>query len=336
MRNATVTTIAPTGSISIIAQCSSGIEPLFAPVMIIRRLDQTFMEIHPLVEEELKKNNLYEKFIADENPELKNYLPELAELIVTAHEVTPEQHVATQAIWQKHTHNAVSKTINMPNSATKEDILKAYLHAYESGCKGLTVYRDGSRGYQVLETAGKEKENEPTDHNLDCIKPISRSDFGKTIGTTAKYKTACGTLYITINRDNNGNIIETFVNVSKTGVCKSNIDAVSRMVSVALRSGTMVEEIIDQLKGINCAACSRALAKKEKIDGCSCPDILAKAIQSEYESGEIYIKKNEEIQTIKKQIENIEYEICPECNEKTLRYESGCNICGNCGYSKCS
>lgn len=156
----------------------------------------------------------------------------------------------------------------------------------------------------------------------------------KSIGTTNKYKTACGALYITINRDKDGNIIETFVNVSKNGICKSNIDGISRMVSVALRSGTAVDEVIDQLKGINCAACSRALAKGEKLDGISCPDILAKAIQSEYDSDEIYIKKTKRGKGKKKVYKQADNK-CEECGGE-LKFEGGCVVCLSCGWSRCS
>ena len=339
MRNATVTTIAPTGTVSVIAECSSGVEPIYSPVTTINRVDSTFIEIHPLIEEELKTHQLYEKFMSDKSPDLKNYLPELAELVITAHHVTPEQHVKTQALWQKYTHNAISKTINLPNNAKQEDIYNIYMMAYDLGCKGITVYRDGSRESQVLSIQGTESNLKPVKHNeLDFIIPTSRNEFGKTIGTTNKYKTACGSLYITINRDKDGNIIETFVNVSKNGICKSNIDGISRMVSVALRSGTAVDEVIDQLKGINCAACSRALAKGERLDGISCPDILAKAIQSEYDSDEIYIKKTKHGKGKKrviKQPDKITANKCPECNGE-LKFEGGCSICIQCAWSKCN
>ena len=338
MRNATVTTIAPTGTISIIAECSSGIEPIFAPVTFVNRVDSSFVEIHPLIEVELKKHGLYDKFINEKSPNLKDYLPEMADVLVIAHDVTPEQHVKTQAVWQRYTHNAVSKTINLPSDATREDVYNIYMLAHELGCKGITVYRDGSRGAQVLSTQSNDDEcSLGKAGDFDSIVPTCRDVFGKTIGTTNKYKAACGSLYITINRDSHGNIVETFVNVSKTGICKSNIDGVSRMVSVALRSGTSVSEIIDQLKGINCAACSRALAKGESLDGCSCPDILSRAIQEEYDADEIYIRKTKrgkgKKRTQKQYIKTVDAK-CEDCGGK-LKFESGCVSCLNCGFSRC-
>ena len=202
--------------------------------------------------------------------------------------------------------------------------------AYDLGCKGITVYRDGSRSGQVLSVQSNDgglplSEQYP----LDFITPISRDIFGKVVGTTNKYKTACGSLYITVNHTPNSDVVETFVHTSKAGICKSNIDGLSRMVSVALRSGTSVNEIIDQLRGINCAACSRATAKGEKLDGISCPDILARAIQSEY----LGLKSEGNTES---EINNVGLPQCPDCKTGDMKFEGGCAICTSCGYSKCA
>ncbi len=165
MRNATVTTIAPTGTTSIFAGCSSGIEPIFSLVYVRKNiLDQdkdSFMEVHPLFEEKLKEKWLYNKDILEQAAQLGslekvNGIPEdLKHVFVTSHDIAPEWHVKIQAAFQKHTDNAVSKTVNMPHESTKEDVANVYMMAYETGCKGVTIYRDGSRDKQVLNLVKK-------------------------------------------------------------------------------------------------------------------------------------------------------------------------------------
>jgi len=165
MRNATVTTIAPTGTTSIFAGCSSGIEPIFSLVYVRKNiLDQdkdSFMEVHPLFEEKLKDKWLYNKDVLEQAAEQGslehvNGIPEdMKRVFVTSHDIAPEWHVKIQAAFQKHTDNAVSKTVNMPNESTKEDVANVYMMAYETGCKGVTIYRDGSRDKQVLNLVKK-------------------------------------------------------------------------------------------------------------------------------------------------------------------------------------
>ena len=172
--------------------------------------------------------------------------------------------------------------------------------------------------------------NEDGTVKLDTITPISRSSFGKkTNGSTFKCNTACGNFFLTINKDDQGRLIESFVNTSKNGTCKSNIDGLNRMISLALRSGTKVEEIIDQLKDITCSACTRAKGKKD-IDGRSCPDIISKFIEEEYLSNTRITTE-----TIEPSI-NEDENGCPDCGTK-MQFTEGCQVCSNpeCGYSKC-
>ena len=331
--NSQLLTCAPTGTLSTMLGISGGIEPIFAnsytrKTESLHGKDVEYKVYTPIVKEYMENHN-----ISDDKS--------LPEYFITSQEINFKSRVNMQSIWQKHIDASISSTINLPVSATIDDIEEFYIYAWEQGLKGATIYRSGCKREGILTTTG-EKQIEEKQNELDCIVPISRNIFGKTIGTTNKYKTACGSLYITINRDKDGNIIETFVNVSKNGICKSNIDGISRMVSVALRSGTAVEEVVDQLKGINCAACSRALAKGEKLDGISCPDILSKAIQNEYDSDEIYIKKTKRGKGRKK-IKPVEREAsekgvggrCSECDGE-LKFEGGCVVCLNCGWSRCS
>ena len=320
MRNATVTTIAPTGSISIIAECSSGIEPIFSVVTAINRVDEKFIEVHPLIEKYLREKNLYEKFIADEERDLHNYLPEIADLIVTAQELEYEKHIKTQAIWQKYTHNAVSKTINMSKDVTEDDVYNAYMLAYDLGCKGLTIYRDGSRENQVLNTKVEIKDNK----NLVNSTPRKRPHI--TRGFTVSNKIGCGKLFVTVNSDEYG-ICEIFTNTGKSGGCSSQSEATARMISIALRSGVPISEIIDQLKGIRCSACIR----KNGIKVLSCPDAIAKTLEC------VEIENGNNINSIKNIVYKVEINknnICPECGGK-LKLESGCKQCLECGYSKC-
>lgn len=338
-RNATITTQAPTGSISTILETEAyGIEPLFSVAYIRRIIGNEYKEVNKLFEEYLKE------YIKDENQMQKiidecikqgtcqiDEVPEkIRNLFRCANDISPEWHIKVLSRIQKYIDNAVSKTINLPETATKEDVKKAMVMAFELGCKGITVYRNNSRQGQTIQIGTKSQKESKI--KLDTIEPIKRSTFGKTYGVTIDKRSACGKMYITINCDKEGNLVETFINVGKNGICQSNINGLNRMVSLALRSGVKVEEIIDQLKGINCPACVRAKTKGEKIDGTSCPDILARVLEAEYNNREneiIYVKNNDEM----KEVNN--FVVCPTCGNK-MQLQEGCITCLNCGYSKCS
>lgn len=274
MRNATVTTIAPTGTISMIAGCSSGVEPLFAVSYQKNVLDgKSLTEVHPSFER----------------------LGHVKGLFVTAHEIEPRWHVAIQAAFQKYTDNAVSKTVNFSHDATVEDIADVFRYAYDSGCKGVTVYRDGSRAGQVLTTT--------TSH-------APRSRPLVTQGKTYKTKTGCGSLYVHVNSDSTG-LCEVFAQMGKSGGCAaSNAEAVSRMVSLALRSGIDPDVIAKQLRGIRCP--TPIWHQGEQI--LSCADAIGRILS-----------------TSEPEPENAQ---CPECGG-VMKNESGCSSCISCGYSKC-
>ena len=273
MRNGTTTTIAPTGTISMIGGASSGIEPLFALAYERRVLDkQTLIETDKNLKAVLEAMGVYSDKLIDyiaKNGSLgKTFKKDIADLLtekeyeylsrifITSHDITPKWHVMTQAAFQKFTDNAVSKTVNFPNSAKKEDIEEVYTLAFNLNLKGITVYRDGSRE-QVL-TAGssgssKDKETKETSNQKSGgqIEPRKRPDIIK--GVTVKTVTGCGPLYVTINYDENGNPFEIFNSIGKSGGCaQSQTESTGRMVSLALRSGIGAEEIINQLKGIRC------------------------------------------------------------------------------------
>src|SRR5690606_20826362 len=202
-----------------------------------------------------------------------------------AHDVSPEYHIKMQAAFQRHTDNAVSKTVNFHNSATKKDVREVYWLAYELGCKGVTIYRDGSRDGQVLsvkpkgkKTLGNEIEqriSEGAEVRQGKIVPRTRPDV--TMGITEKVKIGCGNLYITVNYDEQG-ICEVFANLGRAGGCPSQSEATSRLISLALRSGIDVKAIVEQLKGIRCHSTLRQMANNKEIKVLSCPDAIGRAI----------------------------------------------------------
>ena len=337
-RCAAISTQAPTGSIaSILNTTAYGIEPLFGVVYkrtivtgeIYEANDLFKSMLHELIKDEEKEQKILKECYDKGTTQITSVPKKLRELFRCANDISPEWHIKIQAQMQKYFDNAISKTINAPENATKDELFNLLIKAWEMDIKGTTYYRNNSRKNQTMQI-GNDK-SLPT--NLDTIQPISRSTIGKTHGTTDKYYTACGSFFLTINRDKNGNIVESFVNVSKNGTCKSNIDGLNRMISLALRSGTKVDEIIDQLKGITCAACTRVKTKGDKkIDGLSCPDIIAKALDEEYKTIPIIYSESKII------IEDINDEHkCPDCGEK-LQLTEGCQKCSNpdCFYTKCN
>lgn len=343
IRNATTTTIAPTGTISIIANCSSGIEPVFALAYKRKNIldGEEFFEVNPVFEKVLRDKGLYsEELIAKvaETGSIQSLdLPlSIKRVFKIALEIAPEWHVRMQAAFQKFTDNAVSKTINLPNSATRADVERAFLLAYELGCKGITVYRDGSREEQVLviKKAEKEKLRKPA----KFIEPRPRPRV--TVGRTIETKTGCGSLYVTINEDSEG-IAEVFVQLGKSGGCAaSQTEAIGRLLSIALRSWVNPEVLIKQLKGIRCP--SIGFDSGEIIT--SCADGVAKVLEK-WLKGE-YKRIKFEVEGIKPLTEFAERTaereertkmiggVCPECGN-VLEYGEGCATCRFCGFTKC-
>ena len=344
-RNATVTTIAPTGTLSLLASCSSGVEPIFGYVYIRNIMDGTEMiEVNPILREVLEERGLYSdelmKKIAKQGSleGIEEIPEEIRRVFVSAHEVSPEFHIRMQAAFQRHTDNAVSKTVNFCNSATREEVAEVYKLAFRLGCKGVTIYRDGSRSEQVLNIGKVKKdgqEESPAEGGQAVIKPRPRPDM--TTGITERVKIGCGNLYITVNYDDKG-ICEIFTNTGKAGGCPSQSEATARLASIALRSGIDVRSIIDQLKGIRCPSTIRQSGMKCT----SCPDAIAKAIERVYQQQvRLGHWAEPELSAAEgpaaSQAETVvpgRMRFCPECGEK-LEHEGGCVICRNCGYSKC-
>ncbi|MEW6188349.1 MAG: vitamin B12-dependent ribonucleotide reductase [Thermodesulfobacteriota bacterium] len=314
MRNATTTTIAPTGTISIIAGTSSGIEPLFAVSYFRTVLDGTrLIEVNPFFKKIAKEMGFNSAKLMEQiaNEGSIQNIPEIPDevkaIFVTSHDIGPECHIQIQAAFQKYTDNAVSKTINFPNSAAPEDVQNAYLMAYHQGCKGVTIYRYGSRETQVLNLA------RPADPSK--ISPRPRPS--RTTGITERISTGCGKLYVTINSDEKG-ICEVFAQMGKTGGCASSqIEATGRLISLALRSGVTLPAILKQISGIRCP--SPTWGNGHQI--LSCPDAISRVISN----------------FTKVEVEDEERMMgsCPDCGGQVV-HENGCLTCHSCGFSRCS
>ncbi len=361
-RNATVTTIAPTGTLSLIAGCSSGVEPVFAFVYIRNIMDNTEMlEVNPILQAKLAEAGLADETLMRKIAEagsiahLEELPPELRAVFQSSHDVPPAYHVRMQAAFQRHTDNAVSKTVNFAHDATRQEVAAAYKLAFSEGCKGLTLYRDGSRDSQVLNIGKVNHGGQAPVRCAECelpygqVKPRPRPAI--TQGITERMKIGCGNLYVTVNYDENG-ICEVFTSTGKAGGCPSQSEATARLASVALRSGMSVEEIYNQLKGIRCPSTIR----QSGMSCTSCPDAIAKVVKKvakQIEAGKagVQLDIKPEPRTRRGQSAAPSPQVgeealhgapqdagqmtaCPECG-KTLAHEGGCVICRSCGFSRC-
>jgi len=335
LRNATITTIAPTGTLSILAGCSSGVEPLFAVSFVRTVMEGTkLIEVNPHFETISREKGFWSRELMErisETNSLKGFeeIPqEVREVFVTAHDITPEDHIRMQGAFQQHTDNAVSKTVNFPNEASVDDVARVYKLAFTLNCKGVTVYRDGSRDEQVLSVQKKEAAEKSgaavaTDAQTGKIVPRKRPDMIK--GITRVMNTGCGGLYVTVNEDEKGTPFEIFNHIGKAGGCAaSQSEAIGRLVSLALRCNISSDEIIKQLKGISCHQPSWANGGKIL----SCADAIGKAIEQyrlDEKSGNGNGKKNDVPMLIG---------ACPECGG-AVEHEGGCAVCRNCAFSNC-
>ncbi len=330
IRNATCTTIAPTGTISIIANCSSGVEPLFAVSYIRQVLDNNkLIEVHPLFEKIAKERGFYSAELMQEIAEKGTVqsidaIPEdVRRVFVTSHDITPKDHILMQAAFQRYTDNAVSKTVNFCSDATKDDVANVYRMAYKEGLKGVTIYRDGSRDMQVLSVAGKAEDDHNNDANIpiESKKPARKRERPRALtGSTYQMETGCGPLYITINEDEKG-LFELFTTMGKAGGCAaSQCEAIGRLVSLSWRSGGQARQTVKQLIGITCH--KPAGFGENRIT--SCADAVAKAV-------ELHMLNDDEAKT---QFTN-NGGACPDCGGP-VEHEGGCCVCHACGYSECA
>src|SRR5512137_1168410 len=288
MRNATVFTIAPTGTISRIAGCSSSIEPVFAFEVVSKIIDAELKDVHPI----------YAAWKAA-NPDRP-----LPDYFRAAHEISPEWHIKTQAAFQKHVDNSVSKTVNFPHEASVEGVEKAYLLAWDLGTKGITIYRDGCRESQVLYKNGTE-----------ILHPQGRPNSLPSV--TDKIKTGFCNLYVTISFHNQ-KPFEVFASIGKSGYSTmADAEALGRLISTALRSGVEADEVIRQLKGIG--GSEPIFTEGGLIQ--SIPDAIAKVLEKHF--GEVR-HNAKDFYTVR----------CKICG--ALLPDEKCPVCGNCGWSKCA
>ncbi len=322
-RNAATTTIAPTGTLSIIADCSSGVEPLFALSFVRNVMDNDkLMEVNPYFENEARKRGFYSSGLMDAiamdgGIQHLNEIPEdVREVFVTAHDISPEWHVRMQAAFQQYTDNAVSKTVNLSRDATVDDVQKIYDLAYELDCKGVTIYRDGSKENQVLSFAGK-------DASLGPLAATVKERPETLEGFTSRMKTGMGQLYVTVT-EYEGQPFEVFATIGKSGrSTTAKTEAIGRLVSLALRSGVKVENIVEQLKGIG----GEHPVFQEGGLVLSIPDAIGRILEKRYLKDGSYKKRGYG--------NSLLGEICPECSH-TVSFEEGCMICHFCGFTKCS
>jgi ribonucleoside-diphosphate reductase alpha chain len=347
-----VTTVAPTGTISIIAGCSSGIEPLFAVAYSHIVGDRHLTFVNPQFERLAKARGFYNaelmaKVAARGTVQGLSEVPtDVQQVFVTAHQIGPEWHVRAQAIFQRHLDNGCSKTINMPHAATVEDVGKAYLLAYESGCLGITVFRDGSKTDQVLHfgtaskavpavamnaAKGDSPSTEPAtpDSHRQIVKPRPR----KVQGVTYRVATPLGTAFITVNVNGNDEPFEVFANVGKAGSDTASVsEAMGRLISMILRLPSpltpteRLREVAAQLKGIGGGrhlGYGRARIR-------SLPDAVAQVLAEHLGIAEV-----EEVAAPSQAVPESVGDLCPECGQGTLVFEEGCQKCYSCGYTEC-
>lgn len=337
IRNATHTTIAPTGTISMIADTSSGIEPQFSLVYVKNVMDtEKLLYVNKWFEAALEEWGLLNQDLLEEVSQsgsanhISDLPQELKDVFQTAHDISPQWHIRMQAAFQKYTDNAVSKTINFPNSASIADIREAYILAYKLGCKGVTVYRDGSRDNQVLSVGTGSPVKESVEKK---VAPRQRPEI--THGITQRLETGCGHMYVTINTDTHG-ACEVFVQMGKVGGCASaQLEAIARLSSLALRSSIRIEAIIRQLKGIRCQ--SPMWHKGKMIT--SCGDAVGQALENF-----LSLHANKELKSLHISMDGESTSTddatrpmaatCPDCGS-AIEHLEGCLKCPSCGWSKC-
>ena len=322
-RNATTTTIAPTGTLSIIAGCSSGVEPLFA-LSFVRNVmdDDKLFEINPYFEAVARERGFYSDELMNDIAkkgsvhDMKQIPKDVREIFVTAHDVTPEWHIRMQAAFQKYTDNAVSKTVNLPRTAGPDDVKEVYDLAYDLGCKGVTIYRDGSKEKQVLSFS--EKEKTPAEH------PGKVKERPETLeGFTTKMTTGMGNLYVTVT-ELDGKPFEVFAIIGKSGrSATAKTEAIGRLVSLCFRAGVEVEHVVEQLKGIGG---EHPVFRKDGLV-LSIPDAVSRILEERY-------LKGKPVRARGRNENSLLGEKCPECGE-TISFEEGCMTCHFCGFTKC-
>jgi ribonucleoside-diphosphate reductase alpha chain len=343
LRNATVTTIAPTGTISMIAGCSSGIEPVFALAFEHRVKGTDGERVLPFFSETFerlaRRRGFHSESLMAEvarRGSLREVpgVPEAARgIFKTAHEIDATWHVRHQAAFQKHTDNGVSKTINLPESATEEDVAAAYRTAWDLGCLGITVFRDGSKDGQVL-NVGLRRDGRASDTAARGVKPRPHS----LTGATYRMETPIGTAFITVNDNGGGEPFEVFVQVGKAGSDTMAVaEALGRLVSLVLRLPSpltprrRLEEAISQLLRIGGGQPTGFGAAKVL----SLPDALARTLAEHIGAPRASTPAAAPADAAAVHPLRRVGDLCRECGQATLVYEEGCKKCLSCGFNEC-
>lgn len=335
LRNSQLLTIAPTGTLSTMLGISGGIEPIFANYYTrktesLHGEDKEYKIFTPIAWEYLQSHGYGE----DET--------KLPDYFVTSAEIAYRDRINMQAIWQTHIDASISSTVNLPNSATIDDVKDLYMYAWECGLKGITVFRDGCKRLGILTTDDSDGADEVDDDELS-ITSLPRGAIEEVsddlISAKRTIVNGCGKMYLHLDFDENtGQPLETFLECSSGGGCERNLTFISRLMSLALRGGVPIEAIIDQAFSVKpCKAyCDRRKKFNDTSKGNSCPQAIGYALieLNKKIQDRCFADDEEEIvEEIKNTEPTIQYE-CPECG-KELAFEGGCVICHNCGWSRC-
>jgi ribonucleoside-diphosphate reductase alpha chain len=362
-RNGARTTIAPTGTISMLGDTSSGCEPLFALTYAKNTIEgKRMFQSSPYFIAALKERGLYSEELLEKMQANRGSIQnidsipnDIKKVFVTSGDISPEWHLKIQAAFQKYVDNAISKTINFNNDATIEDVRNAYLTAHETGCRGITIYRDGSREKQVLEVkkessvsyfdklAGTKAKEEVVEEPVINDAPITLKPRPNVLsGRTHQVMTPLGKAFICINEDADGNIFEVFINVGRAGSdITADAEAIGRLISLTFRipsdysSEQVAQKVISKLRGIGGSSSTGFGPDRVR----SLADAVAKAMEhhqaTKVKPENTDQPKNETIPLWTAPKSNQPADMCPECGSASLRFIEGCQKCELCGFSKC-
>lgn len=347
LRNSQLLTIAPTGSLSSMIGVSGGIEPVFANYYTRKTESLYDGDKYYKIFTKIAWDYLQKHGYGEDETKLPKYF-------ITSAEIAYKDRINMQSVWQTHIDASISSTVNLPQSATVEDIENLYMYAWKQGLKGVTVYRSGCarEGILIAEPKDKKESVETTDQTTN--NKLNRGDIicvdDDLVGAKRKLISGCGSLHFEVYFDElTAEPMETFINIGSGGTCERNMQLISRLISTGLRSGVPVEYIIDQCKSIK--PCPAYVARTNKYGdtskGSSCPSAIGFALEELCQKmKELYGDNSDDTYNVTVTSEPIEskhevrpkeeeYHTCPECGEKTLKFESGCQCCISCGYSKC-
>ncbi|AGI47965.1 ribonucleoside-diphosphate reductase, adenosylcobalamin-dependent [Thermoplasmatales archaeon BRNA1] len=339
LRNSQILTIAPTGTLSTMLGISGGIEPIFATHFERRTTslsdhDEFYKVYPPVVKDYMDAHGLKDD-------------SELPPFFVTAQNLDYKQRLNLQGTWQMHIDASISSTVNLPEDFPEENVYDLYIYAWQIGCKGVTVFREGCKRLSILTSEDKKKKDkeQAEKQKEEAIAAATTTVRGKVrtvsdnvIGKKRKLMTGCGSLHCTAFFDPvTGDLLEVYLNKGSTGGCNNFMISLSRMISLAARSGCEIDDIIDQLK--SCGSCPsyavRTFTKKDTSKGSCCPMAVGWAVKDMYEEMQRQIKESSLIAPAaapeeKKTVLNP----CPKCGEE-LTFQGGCNLCRACGWTKC-